>query len=486
MIITIDKSRSDNLTQQITDEIIRLIKMGAIKEGEQLPSSRVLAQQLGVNRTTVVRAYEELWAQGYTESSAGSYTRVRLPMHLSGEKSTGKGKPITWKHGLGSAANSFAMLVSSKHPNAIDFQRLEPDSRLIDQKVFASCYRNAAASSEQSIFGYSHPQGYQPLRHDIAKHMQLHGINTTPQNVLVTNGAQNSLQLIFQAYVTSSDTIAVESPTYSMLIPLIKHYNPKVIEIPVLKDGMDVDFLADTLSKHSVKLVYTMPTFHNPTGTTMPQHKRERLLSLCQQHGLMLIEDSIEEELKYFGRVHLPIKSMDSGDNVIYLGSFSKILAPGLRTGWIIAHPDCISQLSGLKTVLDLSSNTLSQAMLHHFCSDGHYELHIRKMLKAYKKRMTLALRLLKQELPKSIAHWNEPLGGYLIWIEINTELDEPSLLALFQKHGVMVSGGNAFFFSQPGRHYIRISISKSDTNEIEEGIRRMGSAVRELANPVE
>jgi 2-aminoadipate transaminase len=143
-------------------------------------------------------------------------------------------------------------------------------------------------------------------------------------------------------------------------------------------------------------MLFTMPTFHNPTSVTMPQARREELLCLCEKHKIIIVEDSIEEEMKYFGKVHLPIKSIDTHGIVIYLGSFSKILAPGFRLGWIIADKECIQRLTSLKTIFDLSSNTFGQMMLYQFCKGGYYELHIRKFLRAFKRERNAIWRVLR------------------------------------------------------------------------------------------
>jgi len=310
--------------------------------------------------------------------------------------------------------------------------------------------------------------------------MQLHSISAADENILITNGSQNSLQLIFQEFVNKKDVVAVESPTYSMLIPLIKFLDIKVIEVPFSDDGMDVGFLEKIMKKQRISMIYTMPTFHNPTGITMSQAKREKLLQLCEQNSTIIVEDSFEEEMKYFGKAHLPIKSMDSKGIVIYLSSFSKVMSPGLRTGWIIAHKECIARLTSLKTVLDLSSNSLSQAILFHYCNSGSYELHIRKLMRVFRKRMKTALTSLKKHIPNDKASWVDPLGGFLIWLNIKTN-NEINLEDHFLKYGVMVSNGNSLYFNPKSNNQIRISIAKNNENEIEEGIARIGKGISEL-----
>ncbi len=488
MLLSIDKSRSETVFDQLVSQIQSLIESGDIQEGFLMPSTRQLAITLGINRSTVIRAYEELWALGYIESTSGSYTKVRKRKNIKKEIASLSYKGNFWddhltgfyKHNY-DKLNKFSHLINAFNTDLISFQRLEPDSRLIDVRLINTCFREAMADSEQNIFGYSHPRGYEPLRQSIISHMRLHGVNAEDENILITNGSQNSLQLIFQAFLTKEDVIAAESPTYSMLIPLIKYYGCKILEIPVNENGMDIEVFRKYLQQYTVKMIYTMPTFHNPTAVTMPQNRREELLSLCEKHKVIIVEDSIEEEMKYFGKVHLPIKSIDTQGMVIYLGSFSKILAPGFRLGWIIADKECIRQLTALKTIFDLSTNTFSQIMIHRFCKSGYYELHIRKVLREFRKRMKVTLKALKTHMPPDKVTWMEPLGGFLIWLKLNIKTNKVDIEEHFQKYGVKVTDGKSFFYSPTNEYFMRISISKSNELEIEEGIKRMAKAIKAL-----
>ncbi len=488
MLLNIDKSIRDSLFKQIVTQISSMIESGDLEEGFQMPSSRDLSSSIGVNRSTVIRAYEELWALGYLESTPGSYTRVRkrvikrapeqgniLNARFWEERFSGNYLPDFDK------ISEVSAMITKEREASISFEKLEPDSRLIDNQVVSRCFREAIHSYGGSIYGYCNPRGYAPLRNSLVSHMRLHCVNSTDENVLITNGTQNSLQLIFQAFIAKGDTIAIESPTYSMIIPLIKHFGCKILEIPVKEDGMDISALREQLKTHRIKMVYTIPTFHNPTSVTMPQSKREELMALCVENKIIIIEDSFEEEMKYFGKVHLPIKSMDSNGIVIYLGSFSKILAPGFRLGWVIADIECIKRLTSLKTIFDLSSNTINQVMLHHFCKGGYYEMHIRKLQRAYKIRMKIALKALKIYLPSKKASWSEPFGGFLIWIKLNIRNKEIDIEDHFRKFGVTLINGNRFFLSAPSEQYIRISISNCTDLEIVEGIKRIATAIENL-----
>jgi len=486
MLLSIDKSIKGTIFDQIVNQVRLLIERGDLAENFEMPSTRQLASSLGINRSTVVRAYEELWSLGYLESTQGSYTRVRKRKPVAAVSAAVPQSVDLWNErftgieGINIERMSNYGRDSGDDAGVISFERLEPDARLINRKAIAGCFRDALDDTGSNIFGYCPSQGFEPLREAIASHMRRHSINTDAEDILITNGTQSSLQLIFQSMVDKGDYVAVEMPTYSMVIPLIRYYGCKVCEIPMLTDGPDLDVLREVASHNRIKMFYTTPSFQNPTGITMTQAKREELLDICCQNNILIIEDSIEEELKYFGRVHLPVKSIDTGDMVIYLGTFSKILAPGLRLGWIIAGRECIRRLTALKTIFDLSANTFSQMLMYRYCISGQYELHIRKCMRVYRKRMTIALKSLKKFIPAGKASWDEPLGGYLIWIRLKVT-PGTDIIRHIEGYGVKVTCGNDFFAGTPDGTYIRLSIAQRSEAEIEEGMRRLGMALEAI-----
>lgn len=488
MQLSIEKGKNETVINQIVRQIINLIEARVLLEGNPMPSTRQLADSLGVNRTTVVKAYEELWALGYFESTPGSYTRVRKRKEIKSFQTLDPDSSGRWSSLFGDRESDFSSSLnklrdysSEIKEGVIDFGRLEPDTRLIESKWMSASIKQQFSDPETDVFGYCHPRGFEPLRKSIVNHMKMHYIFSHDENILVTNGSQNSLQLIFQAYIKKDDIVVVERPTYSMVIPLIKFFGAKCIEIPLTPSGLDVNAFEEVVQKNRIKLLYIMPTFQNPTAITMSQDKREKILAICEKNDIIIVEDSIEEEMKYFGKTHLPIKSMDANGIVIYLGTFSKILAPGLRTAWIIADKECIAQLSALKFNFDISSNTLSQVLLYQYCDSGYYELHIRKLMRAFRKRMLATLKALKTYLPADRVSWIDPLGGFILWLKIEVGTKNMDLAAHFLNYGVRVTDGKTFFYSPSDETYIRISISKCDELEIEEGIKRIANALEEI-----
>lgn len=363
----------------------------------------------------------------------------------------------------------------------INFLQLSPDTRLLDKKQIKTSMREVLNETAANPFDFTHARGYPPLRQEIARHVKLHNIHVEDRNILVTNGSLQSLQLIFQVFSKPGDYIAIETPTYSIVLLFIRIFQLKFIEIPLTNDGMDLEVLETALKEKPVRFIYTMPTYQNPTGVSMSQSKREKLLQLCEDRDCIIIEDSIEEEMKYSGKAYLPIKSIDRKGQVIYLGTFAKILAPGLRIGWIIGTPDCIKKLTVLKSIFEISSGTINQMFLYRFFNKGAFELHLRKTMKVFRQRMKVAIHSIKKYVPPDKIEWTEPNGGYMIWVKLLTRPME-NIEHHIASYGVMIHNGKYFFVRKQPHDYIRICIAQVNEEEIEEGIKRIGEAIKALA----
>jgi DNA-binding transcriptional MocR family regulator len=487
MLLSINKNSNETIVNQLLRQIEGLIDNGSLNPGYRMPSTRELAELVGVNRTTMIHVYDELWARGYVESTPGSYTYVRkrktAVIPESHIENTDNLKTDLFHSNVDinlADIDKYIEGMNKTENEIIDMAHLVPDSRLLDKKMIGNCLRDIVSLADADLFDYAHPRGFAPLRLEILKHMKLHNIYADDNNIIITNGSQQSIQLIFQAFSKPGDKIVIEAPGYSMLFPLIKIFRLEVIEIPVTERGMDFKSLRKIAAKHEIRFIYTMPTYQNPSGISMPQAEREELLNYAESKNCIIIEDSIEEELKYFGKAHLPLRSMDISDRVIYLGTFSKVLAPGLRTGWIIANKECVRNLTAIKTVFEISSGSLNQFFLYRFLQSGLYELHLRKMMRAFRKRMNIAISSIRRHIPAERISWSAPSGGFLIWIKLLTKPIE-NIEDHFIKYGVNISAGRNYFSNQQSNNYIRISISNGNEKEIEEGIARIGQAIKNL-----
>jgi len=309
--------------------------------------------------------------------------------------------------------------------------------------------------------------------------MRLHGVAATAEDILVTNGAQQALDLLVRVFGRPGRSVVVEAPTYALIIPLLRLNGTAAAAVPMRDDGMDLDRLEKVLEKGNAAFVYTMPNFQNPTGITTGHDHRARLLSLCASRRVPIVEDGFEEDMKYYGKVDLPIKSMDEGNVVIYVGTFSKALFPGLRVGWIAADRECIRRLTAVKRYTDLTSNHLAQVFMHRFCEEGHYDKHLRRLHRAYRKRLDLTLRTMKATFPDSVK-WTEPPGGYTLWVKMPKRLSRAELEAFLAPYGVIVSAGQNYLLRATASEYFRLCVARTDEEEIRAGVSRLGRALRD------
>ncbi len=488
VLLKIDRKKTVPIYQQILHQIIELIESNALRSGDRLPPTRKLADLLGLDRTTVSRAYLELTAMGYVESRPGSYTRVRKRTPVIRKQDQAKGL-INWSLRSNPESRSLYGYYLKFSPESargadddlINLSPLDLDNRLYPVDDFRRCMNQVMVNIGSELLKYGDRLGYAPLREDIATRLSVHGIRTSADEILITNGAQQALELILKLLGKPGEAVAVESPTYSNIIPLIRHHRLNLLEIPVNENGMDLDVLAERIKQNPPLFVYSIPNFQNPTGITTSQEHRERLLKLCERNSLPLVEDGFEEEMKYYGKVVLPIKSMDKHQVVIYLGTFSKVLFPGVRVGWIAAEKECIQRLVAIKRFTDLTGSSFVQAGLSAFIRNGYYDLHLKKMHRIFRKRMATALQSLEDYMPDGVS-WTRPEGGYTIWVSLkNSYPGEDSFKQLLLKNGVLVSPGLYYFFSSQQQKYFRLSISSLNEEEIRTGIFRLGKAIREM-----
>ncbi len=490
LLMTLDRGSAVPVYRQIWERVARLVDDGALHPGSRLPASRNLADSLGVNRSTVVRAYQELWALGYLESRPGSYSTIRQRMRPRADEEPRRRSVINWERastrGARLAHEDLRSLVAERaRPagRAVNFATLDADRALCPVDDFRRAVRQALLADGRALLDYGDPAGYRPLREVIAQRLRVHGVTVSADEVLITNGSQHGIDLVLRMLAGPDAEVVVEAPTYALAIPLIRLHGVTMREVPVRPDGMDLDALERALAPGRAALVYTMPNFQNPTGVTTSQAHRERLLALCEDRRVPILEDGFEEELKYFGKSVLPIKSMDAGGAVIYAGTFSKLVFPGLRIGWLAAEGACIERLLAISRFTTLSSNAVSQAAVHRFCVAGAYEDHMRRVHRAYRKRMAVLLAALRRYLPARGVRWTEPVGGYTLMLWVDTTLSESQLDERLRRAGVRLAPGSAFFATGQTEVSFRLSIANLTEPEIEEGCRRLGHALAQMTD---
>ncbi|MBN1641898.1 MAG: PLP-dependent aminotransferase family protein [Anaerolineae bacterium] len=324
---------------------------------------------------------------------------------------------------------------------------------------------------------YGPTQGVSGLLEYLAAQGQKYGVPSQAENILITNGSQQALDLIGRVFINPGDNIMTERPTYLGAIQAWGVYGPNFVTVPLDDQGMQVDIAEQILQETKVKFIYVLPNFHNPAGTTMPLDRRERLVRLAAKHNAFIIEDDPYGELRFEGEDIPPIVSLHK-ENVIYLSTFSKTLAPGLRLGWISGPSEIIGRLSQAKQGTDLHTSTFTQYVAYDICERGLIRSHVRKIRAEYRLRRDVMLEAIAEHFPEG-ASWARPQGGLFLWVRLPESVDVEPLFHIALEEQVAFVPGYVFYPDGGGRHSMRLNFSCMGPPQIREGIARLGRAIR-------
>lgn len=488
MRIPLDYHGAIPLYRQIETFFREGILAGTLKADTRLPASRKLATDLGVSRITVENAYAELKADGLVASRAGSGTYI-LPL-CSLSTLSPDNSDISWplwqedlltKGKLPEKPNSQKLLKSSDHPDLISFADGSGDPHLFPIEDFRRSIQSVIRQDGITVLKYGDPSGLSLLRATIARVLSSQGLKTQAENILITSGSQQALALVSQLLLKPGDSIIVESPTYARAIDLFRTLGLKIRGISVDEQGMQVEHLEKLLQQFHPKLIYTMPNFQNPTGASLSNWRRQRLIALADRYNVPILEDDFVGDLRYEGHAQPTLKALDPGGRVIYTSTFSKMLLPGLRIGFIVATGPVYEELVNLKQIHDLGTSSLIQRALEVYVTIGRYEKHLQRSCRVYRKRRDMMLKAIKSHLSSKIKI-SPPQGGLFIWLSLANNLSVETLLPAAYKEGVVFAPGNSFFpDNSEGRSCLRLNFASHSLEEIEEGIKRLGRAFQRL-----
>ncbi|PKM93472.1 MAG: PLP-dependent aminotransferase family protein [Firmicutes bacterium HGW-Firmicutes-1] len=484
MKITIDKKNKAPIYVQIKGEIKRMIYSRELEPFELLPSERKLAEELGVNRSTVLNAYRELKAEGLIDSHIGQGTQVMPVLNDVGKDEVQQSFPISWQHMLSQEA------LRSQDTSIIDMMKGNSKDKLISFAAGIAAPELYPIESFEAIASIFHEHTYEPFLHTpveglysfreaICKLMERKRINKVPEEVMVLSGSQQGLDLLARNYLDVGDTVIVEEPTYLGAIQIFKAVGAKVIGVPVHNEGIRMDILETLIIKHKPKFIYSMPTFQNPSGRVMDLAHRLKLLELSYAYQVPIIEDDAYSELRYEGDEIPSLKTLDKKGNVLYLNTFSKCLFPGLRIGWLCAPITVIKQLSMKKQLMDLHANSLGQRLILDYLNMSKLEHHLSNVIKVYRNRRDIMISMLNKYAPEGV-RWTVPEGGFYIWCEIPETINTRSLWMRAIDAGVTYVPGEAFFTSKQGQNFIRLNFSFPSIDEIKRGVQILMKVVEE------
>lgn len=492
MRISIDKNISTPIYIQIKNEIREMIYSGTLPKGFSLPSERKLAEELGVSRSTVIKAYEELKALGLLDSHMGKGTKVIIENYnkaLDTEKHT---LPLSWYQFFDSniaPANDHTiidMIDMIECKNAIYFSGGVADPELYPVDTIRKLQENLYTKSGKDMLNYNAVEGYYPLRESISQSMKLRHISASPKEIMILSGSMQGMDFITRTFITPRDVVIVEEPTFMGAIQSFKIAGAKVIGVPMDEEGIKTDILEILLNKYKPKFIYTIPTFQNPSGTLMSLKRRYEFLELAYKYQVPIIEDDPYGELRYEGNPIPSLKALDQYGYVIYLSTFSKTLFSGMRVGWIVAPSPVIKKFSIIKQMTDLHTNVPSQYILDSFLREGLYEDHIKTVCKEYSHKRDVMVKALDKKKNLGIS-FRIPQGGYYIWCKIPDEIQQPQLLIKSSHKGIVYAPGNPFYPEESdGNNYIRLNFTFENTKNISNGINRLLEAVEEVASEID
>jgi 2-aminoadipate transaminase len=485
VLVTLDAKLDKPLYAQIRDQIRERILAGDLKTGERLEASRELAKRLDVHRTTVSTAYAELEAEGLIHGTVGRGTFVAPHDETRRASPPARRAPagdFFWSGFFSEEPHDDSLgrlMASASVPGVISFAATHSAEDLAAVDLVRRALDAVLRREGARLLQYGSSDGYPPLRELLSARLRREGMAVEADELLITNGCQQSLDLLRRSLVAPGDAVACENPTYTGLSQVFNAPGIRLIGVPVGAEGINLDFLAAVLQQNKVKLLLVSPNFQNPTGVTMPLEARRRLLELAGEFQVPVAEDDIYGALRYRGRALPTLKALDTAGLVIYLNSFSKVGFPGLRVGWMVAARRVIERLRWAKQSADLHTNLLGQAVLEELGRRGWLDRLIRRACRDYERKLGVLRRAVERHFPPEAA-CVFPQGGMSVWVELPESLDASELFSKARDRGVIFAPARYFYFQHPRQNAFRLCFSAVPDSKIEEGVKILGEVMKE------
>jgi 2-aminoadipate transaminase len=377
------------------------------------------------------------------------------------------------------------LMAITARPEVISFAGGLPDTSTFPPGTFAAVAERIARESCAKALQYGPTEGLVETKECIAEVMRADNTPVDIDDMVITTGGQQGIDLVTKTLIDPGDVVVAEAPTYPGAVPTFSSYQADVVQIEMDDDGMRIDLLEETLARldrenRKPKFIYTIPNFQNPAGVTMSLERRERLVEIAHERELLVLEDNPYSLLRYEGDPVPSLHSLDGGVFVMYLGTFSKILSPGIRLGWVVAPPPVLDKINQGKAGTDLCSSTLSQLMVQAYFSEVRWRDYVDSLTQIYRDRRDTMLDALAEHFPPQ-AQWTRPGGGLFIWATLPDFIDTTDLLARCLRDNVAFVPGEQAYLDGRGRNSMRLNFSISDEETIQEGIRRIGAVLEEL-----
>src|SRR5699024_3882604 len=377
-----------------------------------------------------------------------------------------------------------AILQAAADPKIISFAGGLPAPEIFPVKEMKATVDKVFEEHGQEAMQYGAAKGVTALREVIQQHVkEKENVDSELDNVLVTTGSEQALDLVGKAFVDPGDTVLVEQPTYLCALDVFRSYGANFASVEMDEDGMKMDALEEALKANpNTKLIYTVPNFQNPTGRTMTEERRKQLAELAEKYDVYVLEDNPYGEIRFAGQ-HVPaVKSFDKSGHVLYMSTFSKTLAPGFRLGWLVADEDVVNKLTVLKQSADLHTDNLAQFAVAQFFTDNDVDAHVKEISDLYGKRKDLMLEGIKKYFPEGVKYTNPEVGMFL-WVEVPGVDDTVELFKECLEHDVAFVPGDPFFAGEAQPGAFRLNYSNMKEDQIEVGLKRLGAALTAAVN---
>lgn len=474
----LERGGAASLLTQLVERFSAAIDGGSLGPGEKLPTTRALAEAVGINHLTAVRAYRRLAELGYVTAAVGRGTFVRTVPPARHESGSGWQSAVLPEQRRLSANDVLAQTFHTPaDPEMISLATGWPSPELYPAADLARIAAEVFAELGGNALSYLEPEGLPGLREELARRGRATGFATDAEEIVVTTGARQAIDLVCRTVLEPGDVAVTESPTFAGALGSLQASGARIIGVPVDEHGLDIDALERVLARHEVKLVAVQPSSHNPTGRDLAPERARRLLELARARSFFVLEDGVYATVRFDGRERERLRHREP-DHVIYVDSLSKTVGGGLRLGWVAASGPVLRRIAALKFGTDVHTSGLVQHLAQRYLASGAHESLLAATTPVHRARCDALRAALERRLGDEV-EVSEPLGGHHVWVRMNRAVDERVLFHEAIRHGVTFMPGSATMAEPPPTTCMRLSFALLDEPRLEEGVRRLAMALR-------